>query len=106
MARLLCDMAKDFRSLKIIAVGAVDTARQVVEYDLEMRDRVAQIHVPLMLDKELTQIINKGEDLLKFKIKPEVKEKLVRHSNGLANVCHQLCLNICFAADIRKKTLG
>jgi hypothetical protein len=55
-------MADEFRSLKIIAIGAVDTARQVIEYDPEMKNRVSEIHVPLMLKEELKEIIDSPVD--------------------------------------------
>lgn len=98
--KLFMDMADDYNDLKIIAIGAVDTARQVIEYDSEMRNRVSEIHVPLMTASEIEEIIDKGEKLLNFAILRDAKQGIVRYSNGLASVCHQLCLNICFAAEI------
>ena len=53
MLKLFLDMSYDYPHLKIIALGAVDTAREVIEYDNEMRTRVAEIHVPLMTEEEL-----------------------------------------------------
>jgi len=86
--------------VKVVAIGAVATARQVVEYDPEMRNRVAEIRVPLMTEKEIRQIAQKGEELLNFRLSPAVRDGIVRYSNGLASVCHHLCLNICNAAGI------
>jgi energy-coupling factor transporter ATP-binding protein EcfA2 len=98
--KLFMDMADDYSDLKIIAIGAVDTARQVVEYDPEMRNRVSEIHVPLMMPSEIREIIDKGEKLLNFTLPDDAKNGIVEYSNGLASVCHQLCLNICFASGI------
>jgi len=98
--KVFMDMADQYSDLKIIAVGAVHTARQIVEADSEMTNRVSEIHVPLMDDRELINIIEKGEALLNFNVRPNVTRGVVRYSNGLASVCHQLCLNICFAAGI------
>lgn len=64
--KVFMDMADDYDDLKIVAIGAVDTARQVVEYDPEMRNRVAEVHVPLMTDDEIRSIAKKGEALLNF----------------------------------------
>ncbi len=100
--KMFMDMSDRYDDLKIIAIGAVDTARQVVEYDPEMRNRVSEIYVPLMTDVELRQIIERGEQLLNFSIPHNIKRNIVKYSNGLASVCHQLCLNICFAADIHE----
>lgn len=109
--KVFMDMSDRYSDLKVIAVGAVDTAREVVEYDAEMRNRVSEIHVPLMQSHEIRQIPEKGQALLNFRITSQVQEDLVRSSNGLASACHQLCLNMCFAANInvtRKRpiTLG
>ena len=100
LMKVFMDMADVYRDLKIIAIGAVDTARQVVQYDPEMRNRVAEIQVPLMTSKEVREIIDKGEKLLNFKLPGEVRESIVWYSNGLASVSHHLCLNICRAASI------
>ena len=105
--KVFMDMADRYSELKIVAIGAVDTARQVIEYDVEMRNRVSEIYVPLMRDEEIKEISEKGEQLLNLRITEDVKVDLVKSSNGLASVCHQLCLNMCFAANVNvtlKKT--
>ncbi|HKB66124.1 MAG TPA: hypothetical protein VKC61_09740 [Pyrinomonadaceae bacterium] len=98
--KVFMDMSDHYRELKIIAIGAVDTAREVVEYDAEMRNRVSEIHVPLMRDEEILQIPKIGQELLNFNMSGNLEADLAKSSNGLASVCHQLCLNMCFAADI------
>lgn len=98
--KIFMDMADDYRSLKIIAIGAVDTARQIVEYDPEMKNRVAEIFVPLMAPDELTQIIEIGGSLLNLVFNKELKAGLSEFSNGMASVCHQLCLNVCTSEEI------
>ena len=98
--KVFMDMADIYRDLKIIALGAVDTARLIVESDSEMKNRVSEICVPLMNDDEIRSIIDKGSSLLNFHIKNAVKKSISKYSNGLASVCHQICLNICFASDI------
>jgi hypothetical protein len=100
--KLFMDMADSYNALKIIAIGAVDTARQVVEYDPEMRNRVSEIYVPIMTEDEIKEIPDKGEQLLNFELQLSVKNHIITFSDGLASVCHQLCLNICFAAGIRE----
>lgn len=98
--KVFMDMSDHYGDLKIIAIGAVDTAREVVEYDAEMRNRVSEIYVPLMKDSEIRQIPEKGAALLNLGFTADVKDEIVSSSNGLASVCHQLCLNMCFAANI------
>lgn len=99
--KVFMDTAADFRDVKVVAIGAVDSARQVIEYDPEMRNRVAEIAVPLMTEKELDELLRKGESLLRIRL-GNIKNELAKYSSGLAAVCHQLGLNICFAAGVEE----
>ncbi|MEM7655223.1 MAG: hypothetical protein AAF399_03775, partial [Bacteroidota bacterium] len=85
---------------KVISIGAVGTAREVVQHNKEMNNRVAEILVPLMKDKELIEIIQKGEEFLNIEIDQNVKTKIIKFSSGLASVCHQICLNICIEKEV------
>ncbi|WP_429104893.1 ATP-binding protein [Aeromonas allosaccharophila] len=98
--KVFMDMADEYPTLKIIALGAVDTARQIVEYDSEMSNRVAEIHVPLMDEDEVNDIIFKGTSLLKIAIADSLAKGISSYSNGMASVCHHLCLNICTSQGI------
>jgi GTPase SAR1 family protein len=62
--KVFTDVAAEYPLVRIIAIGAVDTARQVIQYDPEMRNRVAEIAVPMMTQEELVFILKKGEQLL------------------------------------------
>lgn len=97
--KIFMDTSFEYEDLKIIALGAVGTARQVVEYDKEMSNRIAEIHIPLMSEMEIREIINKGSALLNIKFDAEVIDSIIKYSCGLPAICHQLCLNIC---QIRK----
>jgi hypothetical protein len=100
--KVFMDMADQYRSVKVIAIGAVGTAREVVQADPEMRNRVAEIHVPLMTGEEVLRIITKGEQCLNVVFPENVKAGIVHHSNGVASVCHHICLNMCVAAGIEE----
>lgn len=106
LMKVFMDLSDEYPELKIIALGAVDTARQVVDYDHEMRNRVAEVHVSLMTEQEIASIIAKGEAALNVSFNPEIKRLVARHSNGLASVCHHLCLNMCNAAGIAQTAVG
>lgn len=99
--KIFSDMAGDFSSLKVIALGATETARQVVAYDNEMRNRVAEVLVPLMTDDELGSIILGGQILLNLNLSA-VRPAFVRYSMGVAAVCHQLALNACLNAGVER----
>jgi len=97
--KIFSDMACDYAEVKIVAVGAAETARDVVAFDREMRHRLAEIHVPLMTENELREVVRNGEDLMNVKL--DVPEAIIStFSTGLASVCHHLCLNICLAGDV------
>lgn len=93
--KIFMDKADEYKKLKIIALGAVNTGREVVQYDVEMRNRVSEIEVKLMSEIELKEIITNGQNLLNIGFSPKVIEEIVHYSNGIASVCHSLCLYLC-----------
>ena len=93
--KVFMDLSKRHPMLKIIAIGAVGTARQIVKYEPEMSNRVAEVHVPLMSPAELNSVVSKGQSLLNVAFHRRVRGDLISFSHGLAAVCHQLCLNMC-----------
>lgn len=98
--KVFVDASSEYETVRVICLGAVMTAREVVEYDPEMRKRVAEIHVPLMSREELLQIMINGCKLLNIEIDGWIKHEIVRFSAGLASVCHQLALNMCNVASV------
>ncbi|MCK4625189.1 MAG: ATP-binding protein [Phycisphaerae bacterium] len=100
MMKVFADTAYDYPELRIVAIGAVGTAREVVEHDPNMRERIAEVEVPLMNDKEVLLIMQKGEQLLNIGINSQSKESIVRFANGLPSPCHRLCLNLCRTAGV------
>jgi hypothetical protein len=99
--KVFMDMADRYPEVKVIAIGAVDSAREVVQFEPEMRNRVSEIAVPLMTSQELSQIVRKGARLLNVRFTHDVIESIVWFSNGLAAVCHSLCLYTCEAAGVQ-----
>ena len=100
MMKVFMDLSDSYEQLKIIALGAVDTARQVVEYDKEMRNRVAEIQVDLMSGSEIEDVVRKGEQALNVEFEKGLVSLIAQYSNGLASVCHHICLYMCHAAGI------
>lgn len=100
--KVFMDVANDYPSLKIIAVGAVDSARQVVHYDKEMENRVSEVKIPLMAPESLAKIIELGEGLLNVTFQQSIIEKIVAYSSGLASVTHQLSSLTCESKKVEK----
>ena len=100
--KIFMDVSADYPTLKIIAIGAAGTAREVVALEGEMKNRVAELGVPLMTEPELRAILTAGEVLLNIRFDKTVVDGIVAYSSGLAGVCHQLALNCCLAASVFK----
>ncbi len=89
------DSSSDYPEAKIIAIGAVSSPREILKYNPELKERVAEIPIPLLDEKEMGQIISRGGELLNIKFPPKIIGRIISLSNGLGAVCHHLCLNIC-----------
>lgn len=100
--KVFMDSSTTFPNLKIIALGAVNSAREVVQYDSEMRSRISELEVPLMSHDNLKRIIETGETLLNIKFSDNVINRIVTYSSGLPSVTHQLCQLLCELNNILK----
>lgn len=97
--KIFSDVSTEYPEVMVIAIGATGTAREVVEYDPEMSNRVSELYVPPMTATELSRIIGKGQELLNINLSA-VAEGIVDYSMGMPSVCHQLALNTCLEKDI------
>jgi hypothetical protein len=105
MVKIFVDMANDYPVCRIICIGAVATARELIEYDSNLNTRVSEMFVPLMRNTEIQSIVDKGMRLLNLEISAAMSEKIVYYSNGLAAVCHQMCYDLCYGVGVRKTKL-
>ncbi len=99
--KIFVDISNKYKKVKIIAIGAVGTAREVVNYNSDLTNRIAEIYVPLMIPAELESIINKGEKLLNVHFEDVIHHGIIKYSNSLAAICHQLCFSICFNNEVK-----
>jgi Cdc6-like AAA superfamily ATPase len=60
--KLFMDLCAEFPNLKIIALGARETAEDILRFDGEMKNRVAEVGVDPMTSTELKEILAKGGD--------------------------------------------
>lgn len=89
------DIANDYKKVKIIAIGAVATAREVVDYTPDIRSRIAEIKVPLLSDNEIKEIILNGANLLNITFEDKLVTETMSYANSLGSICHQLCYSHC-----------
>jgi hypothetical protein len=97
--KIFSDVSTEYPDVMVIAIGATDTAREVVEYDPEMNNRVSELHVPPMNSEELGRIIEHGQELLNINLSA-IAEGIVEYSLGMPSVCHQLALNTCLERGV------
>lgn len=96
------DISNDFQKVKIVAIGAVSTAREVVNYNKDIKPRVSEISIPLLSKEELSEIISNGTRLLNIQFEPNLIKDTVYYSNSLGSLCHQLCYSHCEEKGIEK----
>lgn len=98
--KVFMDSSIEYPNLKIIAIGAVNTAREVVQFDPEMKNRISEIEVPLMDGEDLEDILITGQELLNIHFPEPIIDKIVAYSSGLPAVTHQLALLMCEVNNI------
>jgi Cdc6-like AAA superfamily ATPase len=100
--KIFIDTANDFKKVKIICIGAVGTARELLQFDDNLYNRINELPIPLMTDNELEEIVKKGFNLMNLTIEQSLIDKIVYYSHNLGSVCHQICYDLCFYNNIKK----
>ena len=98
--KIFMDEANDYDDCKVICIGAVGSARELIELDNNLNNRVAELEVPLLNDNQIKKIIQKGFGILNIRMDDDLIEKIVYYSNNLASVTHQICYDICYDNNI------
>jgi len=100
MLKVFSTQSKKYSDLKIICVGAERSAREVIDYDKEMKDRVAEVHVPLMTNNEIKEIVRNGFKLLNAEVDDRLVDLIAKYSSNLPTVAHDLCYHLSYDLDI------
>ena len=98
--KIFVDTSNKYTEVKLIAIGAVGTAREIINYDQELTNRVSEIYVPLLTKLELESLVKKGEKLLNIDFSQNTHDDIIKFSNSLAAICHHLCFSICYTQRI------
>lgn len=101
--KIFIDAANDYSNVKIICIGAVGSARELINLDSNLYPRVTELQVPLLSENEIKAIINQGCRLLNISMSNNLIEKISYYSNCLASLTHQMCYDICDSNKIWKK---
>lgn len=103
--KIFVDTSNDYEDVKVVCIGAVGTARELVELDTNLSSRIAEIYVPLLNDDELKQIAHKGFELMNVKSNGAIMNKIIYYSNNLASICHQICHDLCYNKQLIKSKI-
>ena len=98
--KVFADASNDYPETKIICLGAVDSPRNILSLDTNLKGRVAEIKVPLLSKEETKSIIIKGCKLLNISMSDELQQSIINASNKLASQVHQMCYDICCAKEL------
>lgn len=102
VVKIFIDSANDFEKVKIVCIGAVGTARELIELDNNLNNRIAELSVPLLTNSEIESIVDVGFDLLNIQIDKDLKDKIIYYSNNLASITHQICYDLCYHSNITR----
>ena len=100
--KIFIDVANDYNNVRVVCIGAVGSAKELMDLDSNLFPRVAQINIPLLTDDEIYKIIERGENLLRIKMSQNLKDKIIHYSSNVASISHQMCFDICQASDVLK----
>lgn len=98
--KIFVDNANDYSVSKIICIGACQSAHELIKLDPNLRTRVSEVHVPLLTDDEIRDIITNGFRLLNVVPTLSLVDKLVYYSDRLGAYAHQMCVDICKGENI------
>ena len=98
--KIFVDISNDYPNTKILCIGAADTAHEIIQLDSNLKNRVDEIHVPLLNDEEIKQIVERGCELLNITMSTDLVDKIVYYSYRLASIAHQMCYVMCSSNGI------
>ena len=98
--KIFSDNANEYQKVKVICIGACDSANDLVRLEPDLKGRVAEIKVNLLSEKLIREIVINGCKLLNIEMEDCLIEKLVYYSARLGSSVHQMCLNICLGNNI------
>lgn len=106
MLKVFIDKANQYPSLKVVCIGAVDTAREIVKLDNNLKQRVYECEIPLLTDAEIEAIVKQGCKLLNIDMSKDLVERIVHYSNQLGALAHQLSFDMCDSYGITQTQMS
>ena len=102
MIKAFMDCSNNYPTLRVICVGASNTARDIVKLDSNLKHRIYECEIPLLSNDEIKGIVEHGCQLLNIEMEQSLVEKIVHFSNRMGTIAHELCYNICCAEGLKQ----
>lgn len=87
----------------ILLVGVADSVSELISEHESINRNLVQLHMPRMTPNELTEIIDKGLDVVSMTITSDAKQRIIRLSRGLPHYTHLLALHAARASVEKKR---
>lgn len=98
--KIFIDQGAKYPDMRIICIGVVGSAHDLLSYDTNLNPRVAEIEIPLLNDEENRQLVLNGCSLLNIEMDYQMVNNIISYSNRIASVAHQMCYDICYKNSI------
>lgn len=85
---------------KIVCIGAVGTADELIKLNPDIRYRTMDVEVPLLSNNEIREIVLNGCKYLNLKFDNRLVDKILYYSNRIGLLAHQMCFDICIKNKI------
>lgn len=100
--KIFMDSSADHPRVRIICIGAVGSASEMIKLAPDLKHRITEFKIPLLSDDEIDKIIIQGCKLLNIEIEPSLIEGIRYYSNHLGALVHQMCFDICHSVGINE----
>lgn len=100
--KIFIDGASKYPETRMICVGVAGSAYDLLSYDANLRNRIAEIEVPLLSDEEINQLIKNGCKYLNVYIAPDLVNDIIKYSARVGTIAHQMCYDMCYQREIMK----
>lgn len=91
MADTIKALSDNIKNVTILIVGIANDVNALIGRHPSIERCLLQIHMPLMSNDELSEIIQHGLKKLGFTIAPQVHSKIIEYSSGYPSYTHLLC---------------
>jgi hypothetical protein len=101
LLKVFSDTSRTSPHTAVMALGASDTASDILQAPANMPGRLATVELPPLSKDELGSILETGGKLLRVDFNP-IRDQIVTSSVGVASITHGLAYEVCMALGVRE----